>query len=285
MENCLITKLKGTVNNDSLLKIGELRLNIKLSAALNNQYYNRLIITPPSGTDTFTVKVSGGHNMWSYNSSNMQANVNWGSEKTFTGGFTICFPETGEYSVSVMSKYSIKLVEIPFTATNPAIDVTTFNYSPLTSIKAQNARAIASLAGDFNDFIEHTKSSLGVISAEYQNIYLDVANLTKLTQLTGAAFPNCKNVTGNVAELGKLSINVNVQGTGVSGNIEDFVKSKVNIANIATGTCPAVNFNNTSVKYKGTPVSIVGSGNIAWEPYGNNQTKITAYGSETIIDN
>lgn len=285
MENCLITKLKGTVNNDSLLKVGELRLNIKISEALANQYYNRFIITPPVGTDTFTVKVSGGHNMWSYNSSDMQADVNWGSEKTFTGGFTICFPETGEYSVSVMSKYTIKTVEIPFTATNPAIDVATFNYLPLMSLKAQNIRAIASLAGDFNDFIEHVKSSLGIISAEYQDIYLDVANLTKLTQLESATLANCKNVTGDVSELGKLSINVNIQGTGVSGNIEDFVKSKVNIANIATGTCPAINFNNTSVQYKGTPVSNVGSGNIAWEPYGNNQTKITAYGSETIIDN
>ena len=99
MNNCLITKLKASVNDDSLLKLGEIKLTIAPTSSSKN-----LSIASIEPIVVEVVKVISGNGTFSWkNETNVSKAI---IPPILDGYYPLTFSE-GEYVVSISNKYAI----------------------------------------------------------------------------------------------------------------------------------------------------------------------------------
>lgn len=286
MGNCLVTKLKGVVDNENLPKLDEFIINLNVTRQGGVQYNNVFGISPFIGDDYTKEKVivTGGHNAYSYNTTSMEADQNLGSEITASSpsGISICFPEVGEYAIKVTPKYKFYNLSFPEFA---VFDVGELKYSKSYAFNANNCR---SLTGNLDEFLINSKDILLTLYlTSCEHLEFNVENLLNITNLA-TLYLNSVGAKGDFESLGTIYGNIQsfrISGTQVVGSIEGFVRNAV----AAGVTTKSTNFewlgSNIGITYNGAAITNQESNPISWEPYGNNQTKITLNGVEVIINN
>ena len=183
MGNCLVTKLAGSVNNPSLLKLGEIKVTSNLTSIGGSGDYIRV----DGSTDKpVTLKIETG-----YFRASKSSNDNIGTELTVNSAMEI-FPSTGEHVISVIPKYNIQYLQ------NVAMDIDGLKFS-------KDLNSLILLPSSYGD-ISSLKglTALTSVICSNSNIYGDISSLKDLTKLTSLRLLNTK-VSGDIASLGALT--------------------------------------------------------------------------------
>lgn len=212
MNKCLVTKLNGVVDNDELLKIGELRIRIPAGISAESSD-NKVYLKGLMGTAIYLKDM----NLYDYS----------GTKKVAGSGEKYVCPDNFVPSVDtaslnregtliIMDKYKLTEFQTP-TAVNeiddtfswytnnlglPGID---YDKSKLDLInKKVKAFVCGSYNGDIADFSKFKNITLiGVSGTIYGNdttklTYGDISSLGSLTRLTNFSFSNQVNLKGTI---------------------------------------------------------------------------------------
>lgn len=188
--DCLVTKLKGVIKDDSLEKLGVIRLRLNAGSASNS--------LQSDGTSIMKV-ISGNVSLAKYNTGAVQTfpyvipdNGTW---------ITISVGEGGAV-VEIENKYSLKSILV-IEKLLPHTDIKTCSY--LSSLTAINSALNPS---------ESTR--LGFVG--------DLADIVGYESLTNLYWRSAK-CTGNIVECGRMLklINVHLYGGSVYGSLESLV--------------------------------------------------------------
>ena len=209
----MITKLNGSVQNDSLLRIGE--FVVKVSK----------VESPTADSQRFCVRntkdsqlriIGDGH------FTNETLSENKGKVMDIAANTeTLVYYSNGDYEIVVSEKYSLSYIGISLSTNwktfkgKLSFDIESLKYSPnITNIYLFNAQ----VTGDIAVLGKLT----GLTKADLSNTQVtgDIAVLGKLTGLTGIYLSNTQ-VTGDIAVLGKLTglTSIYLSNTQVTGDI------------------------------------------------------------------
>lgn len=203
MGNCLLTQLKGNVNNPLLEKFGVLKLEVK-SVVETSAYYNLLVL---SATEPTTIKVVGGgdNDGISETSTGISSPV---KEITFSGQKNI-YTTNGNYTLEIKDKYKLT-----------KINVNGAGYSSCNIILSD---------------LEWLKSltNLKVINQTSSGKLSDLSKLEELTDLDVSS----SKITGNISDIANLIKleDFRVSYSNIKGDIDDFA-TKMVTAGRTTGT-------------------------------------------------
>ena len=216
-KNCLVTTYKATVNDNSLLKVGEMFIDIIEQASPTNQT-NRLYLNT-NNVDDLVVEVENGE---------ANLTLDEGMASGWTNKITLpksvsapapVFVRNGNYRLKVLSKYNLTEVGRYTTSIKQkaiSVDVKYLKYS------SNLVNLLVGLSGNLANISGCTKlnkiSNLGS-SPNLTGSLSDLAPLTALTSLTLYG----SGVTGDIASLAPLTALTKLMlvETSVSGNIKD----------------------------------------------------------------
>lgn len=196
MKNCLLTKCKGIVNNDSLVALGVLRIKVTQETITNYDQQKLVVkgmgvkISTP-GANNVATSIDGNGNLV-----NPQESITLANDLMTTLWFS-----NGNYNIEIDSKY--ELVHLYCTMSNSLTPIFKFDLSDLSYCKALTSLAPFKGTGSF----EYIK---------------DLTNLNTL-YLIGP------NFTGSIDDLGALTLLNNLQiygGSSITGSIESFVAAQ-----------------------------------------------------------
>ena len=250
-KNCLVTKLKANVNDNSLLKVGEMFIDI-IEQGTPTNISNRLCLNSSSD---LIIEVENGE-------ANITLDENmvsgWTNKITLSKSVTApapIFVRNGNYRLKVLSKYN--LTEVGRYAADMiqnAISVDTkylkysqnlqYIYSKLSgdisnlkgctkllklgwyylSDKTINI-AYGKLTGNLSDLASLT--TLTSIILPFSNLTGSLSDLAPLTAVTTISVANCPNITGNLSDLAPLTAltTINVNGCpNITGTINDLAQ-------------------------------------------------------------
>ena len=232
MGKCLITKLNGSVQNDSLLCIGE--FVVKVSKVESPSANSQCFVVQNSKDAQLRIIGDGyfTNNTLSENKGKVM-NIAANTE-------TLVYFSNGDYEIAVSDKYSLKEIGT-YTQSSwrdfrgkLTFDIGLLKYSPATSIVALSNTQISGDIAVLDKLVDITHLTLS-------NTWVsgDIAVLSKLTKLQYLTISSTK-VTGDIAVLGKLhnlSSLPSVAYTNVSGDIAVY----------RNYTNSIIEFNNTNV--------------------------------------
>lgn len=246
MENCLFTKLKGSVNNDQLLKLGELKVKIGEANYLGF-----------AADDSQTISVVDGDLLF-----NGQTTIQ------LTNSYQSNVNITGEGTVSIPNKYHLTIFEANF---KEQIDLEKLRYCT----KLRNIRlAESGVTYDLDDFNIESSVLITVTIENVGRIKGSIRNLLKypLTTLRLNNSPKSFN-ENNFSVLGKFaectSYGATVVGSGLTGSIEDFVTQKrlarANKGLDVDGSCTFTYLGDGGrITFQGTAITNVQNNTISW---------------------
>jgi hypothetical protein len=216
MGKCLITKLNGSVSNDKLPRLGEMRFYFQKEDNYSNVLNHGIILAFAENT---TISVFGGNFVHKTNGSNLGTTLDFqaGIDKEVFVSNENCYISVNKYILLRISstngesatlcsfsiddlKYSSKVESIYYSGSKITGDIATLkNLNTLTNIRLINTKVTG-----------------------------DIANLSNLTALTNLDLTNTK-VTGNIANLSSLTslTKINLSSTQVTGNIAAFTNMSV----------------------------------------------------------
>lgn len=239
MGNCLITQLKESVQNDSLMKLGEFDIKVTVSDASSSIFFgaNSLdnvyarIFSGPSGA-TFVedgTQIDYGTNVHIEN--NMQFHL-----------------IAGEYIIRISNYYKLSYLSTD-SSTNSMIliiDVDKY-YETLQAYKGYiqgdasklyipnmhrlqtDITSDPDLKNGFYGNIENAINSNGIIDIIIQsaNIDCNISNLNNISNCERFVFDGAGNITGNITSiLGYGEINdIQLNVTNISGSTSDFLNN------------------------------------------------------------
>ena len=218
MGKCLITKLNGVVNNDSLLHPSEMR--VKFYKETNPTKRSR---TLRIGTrEQITLKVVGdGY----FTDENLTANL--GKSVVVNNEIKSVYVSNSDIEVSISDKYKFytisDIVVPPESASldiNRVVDLNNLEYSKLIQQINLTASRIEGGLDSLSNLVNLTSLSLN-------NSYGDIKSLGNITSLTALEL-NGKNIFGNLSSLVNLSKlnNLNVKETSIMGDISSLAGLK-----------------------------------------------------------
>lgn len=259
MGNCLVTRLKGVVQNDNLPIFGKITINVVPLSEISDSAQQGIYI---EGTD-FTIEVLGG-GYFSENYADLENPSSCLTSQTYQNGVVLYFANVASTihitdtitSISVHSIYvwndSIFAVDLKTIAYSQSLtslqmwqnsDVSVLKNMPnliyayfvkcngdfgfvrnsplLETLKAYDAPSGLMLLSDVSD----TVTTLAA-----QNIGKgDLSSLTSKAGMISIELENA-DVTGSITDIGGLTSldTFNLFGTSVTGSIEDFVAAQVN---------------------------------------------------------
>lgn len=176
MNKCLVTKLKGIVNNDSLMKMNELAVHVNRveTPEFGSQF---LRIT---NTDTCSLRIVGDGNFTDQNLVENKGNV-----LQVGNTLSTVFFSNGDYDIYLNNKYSITIANF----INCTIDLDDFKYLSLLSQLSCN-RASGSLKSISNI---STLKTLEIYDA--RNVYGTFADIPKsINSLHIGGLPGIQNI-------------------------------------------------------------------------------------------
>ena len=183
MGKCLVTKLAGSVNNSSLLKLGEIKVTSNLTTIGNPNDYIRV---DGSVDKPVTLKMETGYFRASKNS-----NDSIGTELTVDSPMEI-FPSTGEHVISVIPKYNIQWLQ------NVVMDIDNLKFSK----NLTNLILSPSSCGDISSLKDLVM--LKTLDIKNAKIHGDISSLKHLIKLTSFTLLNIQ-ISGDIASLGTLT--------------------------------------------------------------------------------
>ena len=214
MEKCLITKLNGSIQNDSLLRIGE--FSVKVSK----------VESPTADSQRFVVNNSKDAQLRIIGDgyfTNETLSENKGKVLNITANTeTTVYLSNGDYEIVVSEKYSLTQVGTYITTSwkkykgKLSFDIDSLKYSPNISFLAL---ADTQVTGDIAVLGKLT--GLTHLTLADTQVTGDIAVLGKLTGLTHLTLADTQ-VTGDIAVLGKLTGLIHlpsIYNTKVTGDI------------------------------------------------------------------
>ena len=206
MNRCLVTKLNGSVDNTSLLRIGEMRIGISKIDSPNHWTqgfritFNKLTVLEIIGDGYFT---------------DVNLTENKGKKITLNPNvYEKVYVSNGNFEVAILDKYALVAIfdydtydegNSTYSQKNKSIsDIGFFKYSTaLTSLGLSNTI----ISGD----IANLKNLTALTRIELNNTNLsgDIANLKNLTALTILKLNNT-NISGDIANLKNLTALTNL---------------------------------------------------------------------------
>lgn len=241
MENCLVTKLKGNVNNNSLMKVGELHISVKANETAPNQYASELTLR--NETEAFTVRATNGaYFTESFNTGTHLTSIDIPKMKTksiYVGNSDGDIFIEGKYSLMFLGNAVVHNVDIMF------MDTEQLKYAEKI---AQINFGTKGLTGDLGDLLdkpllnllagsEVTGKSIGFTSTNIRiltiagnhNVEGNLAELPTMQDCTLFDVNDSPNITGNVAQLAEfpLETGLNIYLSGITGSIEDLVSAYI----------------------------------------------------------
>lgn len=234
MGNCLITKLKGIVQDEKLLKIGEIRFGVhKVSSPSDNTQYCKFI-----STRSQKINIVGGH----FSDSSLTQNN--GNSGNITANQQFGFLISNDDSTIILSdKYALTNI------TSYAID--DFDLSSIKYCKELQELVLirAGVTGDLKDLSGLSKLTNLTLKSEFATGDIsDIINLPLTTfQLESSL------ITGDITILsGKELSTIEIGGTSISGSINNLTFPSVVwfTSNTAiTGDLGTVTFNTDGSKF------------------------------------
>lgn len=228
MSNCLVTKLKASVDDSSLVKLGGIRFT------LNNGTANGVITTIPNKVLPFMV-VEGNVSLSQYQGDeiSLPANLEYSdSWKTLTS--------VGKSVIEVGDKYSAKDLSAIFLLCEPK-DIEELDY--MYNLETMNMNRSA---------------------AYLRGIVGDCAHLAKFPKLKRIYWNNAL-CYGNISVLGKLTQLVELQWytAQVTGSLEEFV-ANARAAGRTEGSVSLGWFNDTGVTFNGETAAVKANTSLKW---------------------
>ena len=207
MAQCLVTKLKGKVNDSSLLKLGEMRLSINKDITPKGVTRSLLV----SFKESTVIEALDGYFTDSGLSNNLGKTSNYlaDEQKSFTVSNEDCTISLNKYLLKSISRndYVDKM--------QLNLDIADFKYSSLTVINLPNA---VKVSGDISALSNLT--GLTQVDLSNSQVSGDIAALGKLSKVAQVDLTNTQ-VSGDIAALKNLTLllNVRLALTHVSGDI------------------------------------------------------------------
>lgn len=224
MGKCLVTKLNGTVNNGSLLRLGEMRIHISRINSPTGQTQGMTF----SFTKNTDLEILGDGYF-----TNSTLSENKGKKITIDGNIITCvYVSNGDFDVCILDKYSVKDIYMYSTEVDQTYrkdGVKTFDISQLyycTNLEALVALH-DTLVGDISSLKNCSKLKLIIIDdnsklsgdisvlkdktlltdlrMSYNKVEGDISNLSNLVNLKALDFNFCKGIYGNITSLKDLS--------------------------------------------------------------------------------
>ena len=201
MNRCLVTKLNGSVDNTSLLRIGEMRIGISKIDSPNHWTQSfRITVNKPTVLEIIGDGYFTDVSLTANNGKKITLNPN-ASEKVYVSN--------GNFEVAILDKYALVAIfdydtysegDSTYSQKNKSIsDIGFFKYSTaLTSFGLSNTN----ISGDIANLKNLT--ALTRIELNNTNISGDIANLKNLTALTVLEL-NDTNISGDIANLKNLT--------------------------------------------------------------------------------
>lgn len=229
MGKCLVTKLNGVTNNDSLLALGEMR--VKFYNETNPTKRSRTLRLGTNGQITLKI-VGDGY----FTDENLTANL--GKSVVVNNELKSIFVSNSDLEVSISDKYnfySISDITIPSESasldTNRVVNLGDLKYSKLMQqINLTSSR----IEGDIDSL--SNLPNLTVLAL--RNPSGDIKSLNSITSLERIQLSG-KNILGNLSSLANLSrlCDLNVKETSVIGDVSSLAALRaLKIFNIPNAT-------------------------------------------------
>lgn len=179
MGQCLITKLKGTVSNNTLLKVGELRINFSATGSSRKMQIRF--------TSNITLVCTGGF------FTDESLSVNNGTTYTCKQDKieTIYVSNGSGYISCLNGKYKCSLINI--SSSCYFIDTDDLKFDSDLSFAALDSSLST---GDLSSLCFARITDLGVSNT---NIYGDISTIANCKRLTSASLYNSPNIKGDIA--------------------------------------------------------------------------------------
>ena len=206
MGKCLVTRLKGVVSDESLLKMGEMRFDVDTASS----YLNISI----SGNGVMVSSISG---------ENLFSDKSDGSNKT--SSFTVSDSKVSKYifaeskkEISIENKYNLNSLYINSADQKGKLGI---NLEDLKFCSTLTSLEILRTRGNFDISFLSGLTSLSVLNFYLSDAIGDISSLKDLTKLTGVTLGDT-NVHGDISALSasKSLITVSVGSTDISGALE-----------------------------------------------------------------
>lgn len=232
MGNCFLTKLVGSVNNDNLLKLGEIQG--EMYGEGNVTLYSSEQITIKDLTGTFVTP----------------------SGESVVIGNPVAVRGADGHKLSIVSKHTITKFQGGNTLT---LNLKDCMYNP--SVVEITAR----LMGDLSDIVQ--RDSLTIFSGQKGELYGDISNIAKFPALTQLIFSgNSGEITGNISSLGGLTSLAHL-GLGdcpwITGTIEDFVAGQ-RTAGRTSGSITCYYLHHTQITFNGSALPTAATATLSW---------------------
>ena len=254
MNKCLITKLAGTVNNDSLLKIGELRLSVSTvdSPSKNSQ---GLYIT---ANQKVNLTITGDGYFTNETLSENKGKTLAIRENTQT----LFYVSNSNVSISLDNKYALTSLfsyasSVGVVAkVNINFDISYLTYSKnLTVLRLSNTQVSGNISALAN------LTSLTSLELSNTQVSGNISSLTNAAGLTKLILSNTQ-VSGNISALANLTslTSLELSNTQVSGNISALANltslTSLNIPNLQVDLAVVAKFSKLrSCTFKNASVS------------------------------
>ncbi len=211
MNKCLVTKLNGTVDNDSLMHIGEFRIKIgKVSNPTKDSRLVKIGVT----SDTELRIVSDGY----FTDSTLAQNK--GKKITISRNDEVSndvYVSNGDIELAVMNKYNLTEISMPKHNTNRAFNLDELKYSThLKSIDCNDTKVYGDLKSlsECSDFRSIALSSslvtgdisalagknIGIVSLNSTAVVGDISNLKNSSSLSMLHISNSA-ISGDISVL------------------------------------------------------------------------------------
>lgn len=189
MGNCLVTKLKGTVQNSNLLRVGELRICVHKIDNPNGETQRVNL----NFTEDVKLEIIGDGYF-----TNATLVSNLGKSLTAKANTeTLVYVSNGDFEIAILNKYALMKINTRTNKKTAIKDIADLKYS-----SSLNHLAINSVenVGYFSDIKSLT--TLGYLSISNANINGNLSDLESLTNLIYLIIGNTSNkITGNVRSL------------------------------------------------------------------------------------
>lgn len=242
--NCLVTKLKGSVNNDALLKLGELRIDfqnvgnrkyftvkydadarIELKDAVfesdYSQYGNAMDVSAGSYGISFSAKPSRASLLNKYHITEL-ALYNTGAAFDLEQ-LEMCKAlnrlDTNTTHAYGNVKHLLvldKLSDINVSASNVEGDISGLAVKPLIKLQFSDCNKLTGNIAAISSLTNLTTLSF----SSCPNVYGDISSLSEMASLTELSFYSTE-ISGDISSIYKLKSlsNLDLSGTSVSGEI------------------------------------------------------------------
>lgn len=214
--DCLVTKLKGTVDDTSLLKMGEMRLKKSMVSSWNDKVQSFVI----SFNEPVTLSIIGdGYFTDKEGSTNKGKNLS-----ISTGNSVSVYVSNGDFEISIPNKYAISRFNFNSGEGDDTLDAE-MNKSKsfdVASLNYSNDLAYLSLAntGAYGD-------ARGWNFPMLENAYLANSDIVLNTKAIGTlklvkdVIANALNIDGDISELSGLTAiqTLNLSQTDISGDV------------------------------------------------------------------